>query len=289
MDDVDLLVIGGGINGAGIARDASGRGLRVLLCEQHDLAAHTSSASSKLIHGGLRYLEQGEFGLVRKALGEREVVRRQAPSGPSAALRPAVGTAPAPALDAARGAVAVRPSGPAQPRLPASRALELQHDPLGQWLSRRCGRPSATPMRRSMTRGWYCSTPWMPRSGAHRCRCAAAASTCTPCRAGGRPFWNPPMASGTVNARAVVNAAGPWAGGLLERMQARSGGPALRLVQGSHIVLRRPWPDDSACLLQQPDGRVVFLLPSPTTTCWWAPPIPTIAVTRRAAACCLPR
>jgi anaerobic glycerol-3-phosphate dehydrogenase len=121
MDDVDLLVIGGGINGAGIARDASGRGLRVLLCEQHDLAAHTSSASSKLIHGGLRYLEQGEFGLVRKALGEREVVRRQAPSGPSAALRAAVGTAPAPALDAARGAVAVRPSGPAQPRLPASR------------------------------------------------------------------------------------------------------------------------------------------------------------------------
>ena len=79
MDDLDLLVIGGGINGAGIARDASGRGLRVLLCEQHDLAAHTSSASSKLIHGGLRYLEQGEFGLVRKALGERETVRRQAP------------------------------------------------------------------------------------------------------------------------------------------------------------------------------------------------------------------
>ena len=78
MDDLDLLVIGGGINGAGIARDASGRDLRVLLCEQHDLAAHTSSASSKLIHGGLRYLEQGEFGLVRKALGERETVRRQA-------------------------------------------------------------------------------------------------------------------------------------------------------------------------------------------------------------------
>ena len=107
MDDVDLLVIGGGINGAGIARDAAGRGLRVLLCEQDDLAAHTSSASSKLIHGGLRYLEQGEFGLVRKALGEREVVRRQAPSGPSVALRTAMGTPPAAALDAARGPVAV--------------------------------------------------------------------------------------------------------------------------------------------------------------------------------------
>lgn len=108
MDDVDLLVIGGGINGAGIARDAAGRGLRVLLCEQDDLAAHTSSASSKLIHGGLRYLEQGEFGLVRKALGEREVVRRQPPpSGPSVALRAAMGTPPATALDAARGPVAV--------------------------------------------------------------------------------------------------------------------------------------------------------------------------------------
>ncbi len=108
MDDVDLLVIGGGINGAGIARDAAGRGLRVLLCEQDDLAAHTSSASSKLIHGGLRYLEQGEFGLVRKALGEREVVRGQAPH----LVRPlrfvaAMGTPPATALDAARGPVAV--------------------------------------------------------------------------------------------------------------------------------------------------------------------------------------
>ncbi|KAG0751523.1 hypothetical protein G6F24_014249 [Rhizopus arrhizus] len=100
MEEVDLLVLGGGINGAGIARDAAGRGLRVLLCEQHDLAAHTSSASSKLIHGGLRYLEQGT-----------------AP-GPSVALRAALGTAPAPALDAARGAVAVRPPGPAQPCLP---------------------------------------------------------------------------------------------------------------------------------------------------------------------------
>src|SRR5438874_13335876 len=77
--DCDVLVVGGGINGVGIARDASGRGLRVLLCEQDDLASHTSSASSKLIHGGLRYLEQYEFGLVRKALAEREILLRGAP------------------------------------------------------------------------------------------------------------------------------------------------------------------------------------------------------------------
>ena len=75
----DLVVVGGGINGVGIARDAAGRGLSVLLVEQDDLAAHTSSASSKLIHGGLRYLEYGEFGLVRKALQERERLLAAAP------------------------------------------------------------------------------------------------------------------------------------------------------------------------------------------------------------------
>src|ERR1700683_4993059 len=79
MSDFDLAIVGGGINGAGIARDAAGRGLRVLLVEQNDLASATSSASSKLIHGGLRYLEQYEFGLVRAALNEREVLLRAAP------------------------------------------------------------------------------------------------------------------------------------------------------------------------------------------------------------------
>ena len=77
MTDYDLLVVGGGINGTGIARDAAGRGLSVLLCEQHDLASHTSSASTKLIHGGLRYLEGFHFALVRKALQEREVLLRE--------------------------------------------------------------------------------------------------------------------------------------------------------------------------------------------------------------------
>ena len=77
--DCDLLIVGGGINGTAIARDAAGRGLRVVLCEKDDLAQHTSSASSKLIHGGLRYLEHYEFGLVRKALAEREVLLRSAP------------------------------------------------------------------------------------------------------------------------------------------------------------------------------------------------------------------
>src|SRR6185312_2411953 len=79
VTDYDLLVVGGGINGTGIARDAAGRGLSVILCEQHDLASHTSSASTKLIHGGLRYLEGFHFALVRKALQEREVLLASAP------------------------------------------------------------------------------------------------------------------------------------------------------------------------------------------------------------------
>ena len=79
LDQCDLLVIGGGINGVGIARDAAGRGLSVILCEKDDLASHTSSSSSKLIHGGLRYLEYYEFQLVRKALKEREILMRLAP------------------------------------------------------------------------------------------------------------------------------------------------------------------------------------------------------------------
>ncbi len=136
MDDVDLLVIGGGINGAGIARDASGRGLRVLLCEQHDLAAHTSSASSKLIHGGLRYLEQGEFGLVRKALGEREVVRRQAPY----LVHPLRFVLPwephlRPRWMLRAGLWLYDHLGRRGPAFPASRVLDLHRDPLRHWLS----------------------------------------------------------------------------------------------------------------------------------------------------------
>lgn len=263
MDDVDLLVIGGGINGAGIARDAAGRGLRVLLCEQHDLAAHTSSASSKLIHGGLRYLEQGEFGLVRKALGEREVVRRQAPY----LVRPLRFVLPwephlRPRWMLRIGLWLYDHLGTSSRAFPASRALDLQRDPLGHWLSPTLRQAfSYADAQVDDARLVLLNALDAAQRGAQvhvGRRCIEL------CPVQGR--WQAVL-EGTdgqqyrVNARAVANAAGPWAGGLLERMQERSGGPALRLVQGSHIVLRRPWPGDSACLLQQPDGRVVFLLP----------------------------
>jgi glycerol-3-phosphate dehydrogenase len=262
MHDVDLLVIGGGINGAGIARDASGRGLRVLLCEQHDLAGHTSSASSKLIHGGLRYLEQREFGLVRKALGEREVVRRQAPY----LVRPLRFVLPwephlRPRWMLRVGLWLYDHLGPRSPAFPASRALDLQRDPLGPWLS--------PDLRQAFS---YADAQvddarlvlLNALDAASRGAQVHVRSRCTELRpVQGR--WQAVLESADgqqhVTARAVANAAGPWAGGLLEQMEARSGGPALRLVQGSHIVLRRPWPADRACLLQQPDGRVVFLLP----------------------------
>ena len=118
MSDFDLAIVGGGINGAGIARDAAGRGLRVLLVEQNDLASGTSSASTKLIHGGLRYLEHGWFRLVREALIEREVLLRMAPH----LIRPMRFVLPvepghAAALDAAARAVRLRPSR--RPQAPA--------------------------------------------------------------------------------------------------------------------------------------------------------------------------
>ncbi|TFZ43231.1 glycerol-3-phosphate dehydrogenase [Stenotrophomonas maltophilia] len=263
MHDVDLLVIGGGINGAGIARDASGRGLRVLLCEQHDLAAHTSSASSKLIHGGLRYLEQREFGLVRKALSEREIVRRQAPH----LVRPLRFVLPwephlRPRWLLRTGLWLYDHLGPRSPAFPASGALDLRHDPLGAQLSP------------SLRQGFSYADAQVDDArlvalnaldAAQRGAQVQVHSRCVDLRAEqGR--WHVLLETSdgqqlALTARAVVNAAGPWAGGLLDRMQPRSAGPALRLVQGSHLVLRRAWPDDSACLLQQPDGRVVFLLP----------------------------
>ncbi|HDS1041033.1 TPA: glycerol-3-phosphate dehydrogenase [Stenotrophomonas maltophilia] len=263
MHEYDLLVIGGGINGAGIARDASGRGLRALLCEQHDLAAHTSSASSKLIHGGLRYLEQGEFGLVRKALGERETVRRQAPF----LVRPLRFVLPwephlRPRWMLRLGLWLYDHLGRRGPAFPASRSLRLATDPLGPLLAPHLQQAF------SYADAQVDDARLVVLNAVDAARRGAQIRTATRCvdlqRAHGHWRATLQTADGqthAVQARALVNAAGPWAGGLLERVQARGSGPALRLVQGSHIVLRRRWPDDSACLLQQPDGRVVFLLP----------------------------
>lgn len=259
---LDLLVVGGGINGAGIARDAAGRGWSVCLCEQDDLAAHTSSASTKLIHGGLRYLQYGEFGLVRKALRERSVLHRLAPHlvVPTEFVLPqAPHLRPGWMLQA--GLWLYDHLGHAGAAFPRSQRLDLRRDPRGAVLQPgfRSGFSYAD-ARVDDARLVLLNALDAHERGAQirvRTRCEQLIRH--------RDHWWAVLrsADGSVQrlrARAVVNATGPWAGNLLERagMDAPIG---LRLVQGSHIVVPRLYAHDSAYLLQQPDQRIVFVLP----------------------------
>lgn len=282
--DCDVLVVGGGINGAGIARDAAGRGLRVVLCEKDDLGQHTSSASSKLIHGGLRYLEQFHFGLVRKALAEREVLLKSAPH----IIRPLRFVMPhAPDAHPLRGAAGQRPAWMIRaglflydhlaPRdfLPRSASLDLRADPAGTALQRRYAHAFA------YADAWVDDARLVVLAALDARDRGATVLTRTRCarvrREGGR--WTAEMqAAGgdaaphgaaqvqgnvlahvQVNARCLVNAAGPWAAGFLQT--AAGAARPLRLVKGSHIVVPRLFDGPQAYLLQQPDGRIVFALP----------------------------
>ena len=258
--DCDLLVVGGGINGAGIARDAAGRGLRVILCEQHDLASHTSSASTKLIHGGLRYLEHYEFGLVRKALREREVLLRSAPHimGPLRFVMPH--------WHEQRPAWLIR-SGlflydhlARRVLLPASESLALAHHPAGSGLQSRFGRGFA------YSDGWVddarlvvlCAMAAAERGAQvltrHRVERLAASN------GGWEAHVKGPDGNALrLTARAAVNAAGPWATRLPG--MPLPPGRSLRLVKGSHIVVPRLLSPEYAYLFQQPDQRVVFAIP----------------------------
>jgi glycerol-3-phosphate dehydrogenase len=270
--DCDVLVVGGGINGAGIARDASGRGLRVLLCEKDDLAQHTSSASSKLIHGGLRYLEQYHFGLVRKALAEREVLLK---SGPHI-MRPLRFVMPHAVGDGDDGK-GQRPAWLVRAGLflydhlarrdflPGSESLALQ------------GHPFGAPLQPRFSRAFTYSDAWVDDArlvvlaaidARDRGACVLTRTRCTRAvREAQR--WTAtlqgPDGEIRVHARALVNAAGPWAAGVLGMAGSAGGEGAvarpLRLVKGSHIVVPRLFGHDSAYLLQQPDGRVVFAIP----------------------------
>jgi glycerol-3-phosphate dehydrogenase len=267
--DCDVLVVGGGINGAGIARDASGRGLRVLLCEQDDLASHTSSASSKLIHGGLRYLEQYQFGLVRKALAEREILLRGAPH----IARPLRFVMPYAPAERVRGE---RPAGMLRAGLflydhlarrdflPPSSALDLGMDPAGAALQSRYTRAFA------YSDAWVDDARLVVLAALDARERGASVLTRTRCtgawREDGR--WSARLAGPDgerlVHARCLVNAAGPWAARFLGESGALppdGRDRALRLVKGSHIVLPRLFEHAQAYILQQPDGRIVFALP----------------------------
>jgi glycerol-3-phosphate dehydrogenase len=260
--EVDLLVVGGGVNGAGIARDAAGRGLRVCLIEQRDLASATSSASTKLIHGGLRYLEYGELGLVREALKERERLLAIAPH----IVRPLRFVLPhAPGLRPRweiRLALLAYDHLGGRRRLAPTRSLYLARDPAGEALQPRYERGFAySDCRVDDSRLVVLNTLDAFERGARilthtRLESARAGpqgwlAECTDLRAGHRVG---------IHARALVNASGCW----VESVRRAVGLPdddRLRLVKGSHIVVPRLYDGEQAYLLQNPDRRVVFAIP----------------------------
>jgi len=260
MATYDLAIIGGGINGAAIARDAAGRGLRVLLVEQGDLGSGTSSASSKLIHGGLRYLEHAAFRLVREALNEREVLLRTAPHiiRPMRFMLP-----PAPGL---RSALKLRLGLFLYDRLgnrkalPPTRTADLTHHPVG------------VPLQRSYRLGFEYSdcrvddARLVVLNAMDAAERGAVIRTRTRCvRAERGSEWelvlNARGRREVVTARVLVNAAGPWVDQVSEHVLRLAAQPHARLIKGSHIVVRRLFDHDRGYTLQARDGRVVFALP----------------------------
>jgi len=264
----DLLVVGGGIQGVCLARDAAGRGLRVLLVERGDLAGETSSASSKLIHGGLRYLEQGALRLVRESLREREVLLR----GARHLVRPLRFVLPCtpwtrPRWQLRLGLWAYDHLGGAG-SLEPSEAVDLHASPYGRGL--------LPALRHGFVYG-DCATDdarlvvSVARAAAEL---GAVVRTRTECLGAERDGerWRVelrerpagarlPARLDEVSARVLVNATGPWAAAFREQLLPGEGRVGLRLVQGSHIVLPRLLPGDHALTLTGEDGRVVFVLP----------------------------
>lgn len=262
---LDLLIIGGGINGAGIARDAAGRGWRVMLVEQGDLAQSTSSASTKLIHGGLRYLEHYAFRLVREALHEREILLGLAPH----LIRPLRFVVPheahlRPAWLIRLGLILYDRLGGRQ-SLPRSESLRFDGS----------GSLDSGPLKPGFRRGFAYADARVDDArlvvlnaldarerGAEiltRTRLVGAE------RADG--CWQATIEDAetgrqrAIRTRGLVNAAGPWVAELLERRLGQNSAKRVRLVKGSHIVVPRLYDGDHAYLLQNPDRRIVFTIP----------------------------
>jgi glycerol-3-phosphate dehydrogenase len=262
----DVLVVGGGINGAAIARDLAGRGLQVVLCEKDDLAQHTSSSSTKLIHGGLRYLEHREFLLVRKALAEREVLLKSAPHimWPLRFVMPHD--------DGMRPAWMIRLGLFLYDHL-ARR--EVLRDSRGVNLRKHA---AGVPLKPRYTQGFVYSDGWVDDArlvvlnavDAHE-RGAQVLTrwNCTRAERGSQ-HWEVTLQSGQgettkVTARALVNAAGPWAAQFLNAHCVHGPQAAaprkLRLVKGSHIVVQQRFTHDHAYIFQNPDQRIIFAIP----------------------------
>ena len=260
MADYDLAIIGGGINGTGLARDAAGRGLRVLLVEMNDLASGTSSASSKLVHGGLRYLEKRAFRLVREALSEREVLLTMAPHlvKPMRFVLPPAPGGRSPLM--LRFGLFLYDMLGARKLLPGARTIDLTHNVVGQ------------PLKRSFRYAFKYSDCWVDDSrlvvlnaldAAER---GATIRTRTRCvRVERRDDWELVLHSHgrreTATARVLVNAAGPWIGEVADTIIRDKLKARVRLIKGSHIVVRKRFAHDSGYILQAAGGRVVFALP----------------------------
>jgi glycerol-3-phosphate dehydrogenase len=260
MADFDLAIIGGGINGTGLARDAAGRGLRVLLVEMNDLASGTSSASSKLIHGGLRYLERRAFRLVREALSEREVLLRMAPHviRPMRFMLPPLPGSRSPLL--LRFALFLYDILGARKLLPGARTVDLTHHPVGQ------------PLKRLFRYGFEYSDCAVDDSrlvvlnALDAAEHGAVIRTRTRCtRAERRDEWELVLNSRgrreVATARVLVNATGPWLAEVADTVIRHPLPAPARLIKGSHIVVHRRFEHECGYLLQAADGRVVFALP----------------------------
>jgi glycerol-3-phosphate dehydrogenase len=260
----DIAIVGGGINGCGIARDAAGRGWSVILCEKSDLAAGTSSWSTKLIHGGLRYLENYEFRLVREALGEREVLWSIAPH----IIRPLRFVLPyrkglRPAWMLRLGLFLYDHIG-GRKKLPGTRTLDLTTDPAGRPLHPGKFRLAFeySDCRVDDARLVVLNARDAADRGAKIC-CRTEVERAE--RSSG--VWTLQLRnvnSGerrTVRARTIVNAAGPWVEDVRSRCAGLPARAHTRLVQGSHIVVRRLFSHDRAYILQNPDNRIVFAIP----------------------------
>lgn len=260
-ETVDLLIVGGGINGAGIARDAAGRGLSVLLVEQDDLAGHTSSASTKLIHGGLRYLEYGEFRLVREALIERERLLGMAPHiiWPLSFVLPQ-NQSPRPAWMVRLGLFLYDHLG-GRERLPGTRTVALDRSPFGAGLSPRTGKAFV------YSDCWVEDSRLVVLNAIDAAERGARIETRTRLVGARREEggWVATIegAGGTrtVGARVLVNAAGPWVGDVIGRLGGNDTDRGVRLVKGSHIVMPKLYEGDHAFMLQNDDRRIVFAIP----------------------------
>ena len=256
----DLVIVGGGINGAGIAADAAGRGLDVVLCEKGDLASATSSWSTKLIHGGLRYLEHYEFGLVRKSLQERELLTAAA----AHIIKPLAFQIPQ--LPHSRSSLMIRAglflydNLARRRRFSSSRAIKI--DPDG-------------PLNPAITHGFeywdaqvddsrlvVINALQAQRQGAQ----ILTRTECTDMRATDEGWCvtlhdHRRNTDREIECRAIVNAAGPWVASLSAQLSKQKAEHDIRLVKGSHIVVPRMHTGSQAFMLQHHDGRVIFVIP----------------------------